>query len=174
MCIFFLPWPFFYHSKANILNKIKALTFLSLIRQSAVRHKGISFLTRRGRETPAIKWKQWSKEVQQFMFKNVKNFCVLSTAAHKHTQFWWRSADLLYLCAPGLVGWAALQVFQDAGEWVDLCIQTGAPLFQSLLRSFNLEESIKDSGYSEYPHRFTFYTLCSDTFSKRFLCPLHL
>lgn len=43
-----------------------------------------------------------------------------------------------YLSDPGLVGRAALQVCQDAGEGVDLRVQAGASLLQGLLWSFPL------------------------------------
>ena len=47
-----------------------------------------------------------------------------------------------YLWDPGLVGRAALQVFQDAGEGVDLGVQTGASLLQGLLWCFHLGANI--------------------------------
>lgn len=49
---------------------------------------------------------------------------------------------LSYLGGPWLVGRAALQVCQDAGEGVDLGIQTGASLLQRLLRSFHLSANM--------------------------------
>lgn len=48
-----------------------------------------------------------------------------------------------YLCTPGLVGRAALQVRQDTGEGVDLGIQTGAPLLQGFLWFFHLWANIE-------------------------------
>lgn len=65
-----------------------------------------------------------------------KNVSVFSGTQGRHTML------LSYLGGPWLVGRAALQVCQDAGEGVDLSIQTGASLLQRLLRSFHLSANM--------------------------------
>lgn len=51
-----------------------------------------------------------------------------------------------YLRAAGLVGGAALQVGQDAGEGVDLGVQTGASLLQGFLRPLHLQRGRNATG----------------------------
>lgn len=79
--------------------------------------------TANGQRAPAFDTDQWQEARE---VTNKRSGAALST----------------YLRGSWLVGRAALQVCQDAGEGVDLSIQTGASLLQRLLRSFNLSANI--------------------------------
>lgn len=58
----------------------------------------------------------------------------------------WVACVGTYLGGARLVGRAALQVGQDAGEGVDLSVQAGAPLLQGLPRAADLPANVTQRG----------------------------